>query len=244
MIPQRKSTAARIGRVLVVDDDEQMRGALAKLYERDGWEVLQAADGREALQRLFAGHPDVVLLDLGMAGLDGWETLARIREVTSVPVVMLTAAAGEMEKVRALRAGADDYVTKPFSSRELVARSEAVLRRAASDRASDPRFELYSDDRVEVNYTTRTVTVDDREVSLTPLEFRLLGAFVNHPNHVLSAEQLLGLAWESDIGTRNQVKTYIGYLRAKLGAAGDRIETVRGFGYRYRTGGAALPATG
>ena len=241
MTAHQKATSALPRRVLVVDDDEQMRGVLTRLYERERWEVLQAADGREALQRLYANQPDIVLLDLGMTGLDGWETLARIREMTSVPVMMLTASAGEMEKVRALRAGADDYVTKPFSSRELIARTEALMRRASPAHDSDGRFELYSDDRIEVNYATRTVMVDEREVSLTPLEFRLLGAFVNHPNHVLSAEQLLGLAWETGVGTRNQVKIYVGYLRAKLGSAADRIETVRGFGYRYRTGGRPRP---
>jgi DNA-binding response OmpR family regulator len=226
--------------VLLVDDDEQMRGALAKLYQRTGWEVLQASDGHAALQLLFAMRPTLVVLDLGMAGLDGWETLARIRELTNIPVLMLTASSGELEKVRAFRAGADDYVTKPFSHQELLARTESLVRRAALPRDDEARMQLYRDDRVEVNYTARTVMVDDQEVPLTPLEFRLLGAFVNHPNHILSTDQLLSLAWESGVGTRGQVKLYVGYLRRKLGAAAQRIETVRGFGYRYRAGGRPL----
>ena len=236
MLRGQGSAGAKVGRVLVVDDDEQVRGAVAALYRRGGWDVLEATDGRAALQTLFDRRPDVVILDLGMAVLDGWETLTRIRELTDVPVLMLTASGGELEKVRALRAGADDYVTKPFSRHELLARTEALLRRAGAggDRAS--RQELYRDERMEVNFTTRIVTADDDEISLTPLEFRLLGAFVNHPDHVLSADQLLQHAWESGVGTRDQVKVYVGYLRRKLGAVGGQIETVRGFGYRYRPG--------
>lgn len=226
--------AASGGRVLVVDDDAQMRAVLVTLYERDGWEALQAKDGREALRMLFSQRPSVVVLDLGMEGLDGWETLSRIRELTDVPVLMLTGHAGELDKVRAFRAGADDYVTKPFSRRELIARTEALVRRAGRTAAVETPVQLYRDDRIMINFTARTVTVDEVEVSLTPLEFRLLGAFVNHPNHVLSAEQLLDLAWEGGVGTRDQVKIYVGYLRRKLAAAAGRIETVRGFGYRYR----------
>jgi DNA-binding response OmpR family regulator len=159
--------------------------------------------------------------------------LARIREMSETPVLMLSGQAGEMEKVRALRAGADDYVTKPFGRQELVARTEAVTRRAGTE-ASAKQDEHYQDALIGVNFRTRGVTVEGEEVSLTPLEFRLLGAFVRHPNHVLSAQQLLHLVWDNNFGTRDQVKVYVGYLRRKLGRAADRLETVRGFGYRYR----------
>jgi DNA-binding response OmpR family regulator len=219
--------------VLVVDDDDQVRKMVRTLFERSGWGVLEAIDGYAALRVLYERRPDVVVLDLGMKGLDGWTTLQRLRELTDVPVLMLTASSGELDKVRALRGGADDYVTKPFGGQELVARTEALVRRSRKGSGSE-RIEQYDDGLVAMNFATRLVTVDHREVSMTPLEYRLLAGFTRHPNHVLSARQLLELAWEGGVGTRDQVKIYVGYLRRKLGPAGQNIETVRGFGYRYR----------
>jgi DNA-binding response OmpR family regulator len=219
--------------VLVVDDDDQVRNMVRTLFERSGWAVLDAIDGYAALRVLYERRPDVVVLDLGMKGLDGWTTLQRLRELTDVPVLMLTASSGELDKVRALRGGADDYVTKPFGGQELVARTEALVRRARKGSGSE-RIEHYDDGLVAMNFATRLVTVDHQEVSMTPLEYRLLAGFTRHPNHVLSARQLLELAWEGGVGTRDQVKIYVGYLRRKLGPAGQNIETVRGFGYRYR----------
>jgi DNA-binding response OmpR family regulator len=227
------------GRVLVVDDDDQMRRMLRSIYGRDGWKVLEAADGQQALRVLYEHRPDIVVLDVGMEGVDGWETLARIRDIAEVPVLMLTGYHGELDKVRALRGGADDYVTKPFGSQELLARTEAVLRRARA--RSDHHSDFYQDGLIGIDFQTRLVTVEGQEVHLTPLEFRLLSAFVRHPNHVLSATQLLELAWDNAVGTRDQVKVYVGYLRRKLGAVGARVETVRGFGYRYRPVEVASP---
>lgn len=221
------------GSVLVVDDDEQVRGSLRRLFERAGWEVIEAGSGQVALRSLFERRPDVVVLDVGMAGLDGWETLLRVRELSDVPVLMLTASSGELDKVRALRGGADDYVTKPFGHQELIARAEALLRRSSLG-PTTTHVEHYDDGLVAMNFETRLVTVAGREVSLSPLEYRILTAFIRHPNHVLSPSQLAELAWASGVGTRDQVKIYIGYLRRKLGEAGDCIETARGFGYRYR----------
>ena len=117
-------------RILVVDDDTDIRALLRELLERRGFSVAEAADGRQALQELYGGRPDLVLLDVGMPGMDGWTTLERIRELSDVPVVMLTARSAELEKTRGLRAGADDYVTKPFGRQELLARIEALLRRS------------------------------------------------------------------------------------------------------------------
>jgi DNA-binding response OmpR family regulator len=225
--------------ILVIDDDPDIRSLLAELYGRAGYSVRQAADGRAGLRALYASPPDLVVLDVGMPELDGWQTLERIRDLTDVPVLMLTARAGELEKVRGLRAGADDYVTKPFGRQELLARTQALLRRARTpERDAVGR---YADDLLEIDFAGREVRVEDTEVSLTPLEFRLLTAFVHHPNAVLSHEQLLALAWGGeDAASRDQVKLYVGYLRRKLGKPGAAaIETVRGFGYRYRTRRAA-----
>ena len=225
---------ARAGTVLVVDDDDQMRRLLRSVYERAGWTVHDAADGQQALRTLYERRPDAVVLDVSMEGVDGWETLARIRDMADTPVVMLTGQAGELEKVRALRGGADDYVTKPFGSQELVARTEAVVRRAGTQATGVKEDRHYEDALIGIDFRSHVVTVAGQEVNLTPLEFRVLAAFVRHPNHVLSPMQLLELAWDNSVGTRDQVKVYVGYLRRKLGPAADCVETIRGFGYRYR----------
>jgi DNA-binding response OmpR family regulator len=224
-------------RVLVVDDDVDIRGLVSELLQRAGHDVIDAPDGQEGLRLFYAEQPDLVILDVSMPGLDGWQTLERIRELSDVPVVMLTARAEELEKVRGLRAGADDYVTKPFGRQELLARVEASLRRGREPKAAESN---YADDFVTIDFAQRAVTAGGRDRSLTPLEFRLLTAFVRNRNQVLSHEQLLELAWGDTNAAerRDQVKLYVGYLRRKLGttAGGDSpIETVRGFGYRYRT---------
>jgi DNA-binding response OmpR family regulator len=222
--------------VLVVDDDADVRALVCELLARAGYGVSEAPDGREALRLLYDERPDLIVLDVSMPGLDGWATLERIRELSSVPVVMLSALGAELEKVRALRGGADDYVTKPFGRQELLARVESVLRRspAAEVRAT------YADELLEVDFAQRRVRANGAEVELTPLEFRLLTAFVDHPGQLLEHEQLLLLVWGGERGSsRDQVKLYVGYLRRKLGAAGvppGVIESVRGYGYRYAPG--------
>ena len=223
-----------MARLLVVDDDADIRELVRELLERAGHEVVEAAEGAEALRVFYAERPDLVMLDVSMPVLDGWQTLERIRELSEVPVVMLTARDSELDKVRGLRAGADDYVTKPFGRQELLARVEAHLRRSR-DRREAPQH--YADGFVEVDFAQRAVRAGGEEVSLTPLEFRLLTAFVRHPNQLLSHDQLVELAWGgAGSAERDQVKLYVGYLRRKLGehAAEPPIETVRGFGYRYK----------
>lgn len=167
-----------------------------------------------------------------MPGLDGWTTLERIRELTDIPVLMLTARGTELDKVRGLKAGADDYVTKPFGRGELTARVEALLRRHGRAGAAIP--ELYDDGVLHVDFAQRLVRVGGNEVPLTPREYQLLAAFVRHPNQVLSHEQLLELAWGDEDASRERVKLYVGYLRRKLELPAA-FESVRGFGYRYRT---------
>ena len=220
--------------ILVVDDDPDIRGLLRVLFDRRGFSVLEAGDGQEALRAFFDQRPDLVVLDVQMPVLDGWTTLERIRELSDVPVVMLTAKATELEKTRGLRAGADDYVTKPFGRQELLARVEGLLRRAGG-RTDQPQ--TYSDGFVTIDFSRREVAVGGEEVELTPLEFRLLTAFVRHPNQVLTHEQLLELAWGDANAARDQVKLYVGYLRKKLSPEEPDsvpIETRRGFGYAYR----------
>jgi DNA-binding response OmpR family regulator len=227
-------------RILVVDDDPDVRGLVRELLERAGARVTEAADGREALRLLYDVRPEVIVLDVTMPELDGWQTLERVRDLTEVPVLMLTARDTELEKVRGLRAGADDYVTKPFGRQELLARIGVLLRRAASMPAWGPGRETYADGRVSVDVTRAEVRVADRDVQLTPLEFRLLVTFLRNQGQVLSRDQLLELVW-GDTGAvhPSQVKVTVSYLRRKLIEAPDDedpIETVRGFGYRWRAG--------
>jgi DNA-binding response OmpR family regulator len=222
--------------ILIVDDDADVRRLLRRLVERGGHRALEARDGREALSALQRDRPDLVVLDVTMPLLDGWQTLEWIREVSDVPVLMLTAQGDELDRVRGLRAGADDYVAKPFGRAELMARVDALLRRAA---AAQPLIESYRDHRLQIDFYGREVTTADGDrIELTPIEYRLLVALVRNRGQVLSHEQALERVW-GDAATRstNQVKLYIGYLRRKLERAGiepDPIESVRGFGYRYR----------
>src|SRR3954447_12095220 len=222
-------------RVLVVDDDEDIRTLVRALLERAGYAVDEADSGRAALRNLFSSAPALVILDVTMPDLDGYQTLERIRDLSDVPVIMLTARTQELEKVRGLSAGADDYVAKPFGRQELLARVQALLRRTGG---KSEVLEAYADDFVQIEYAQRKVVVQGREVQLTPLEFKLLAAFVQNPNQVLSRDQLLELVWGDPYGVSgDQVKLYVGYLRRKL-CPGEPdsapVETVRGFGYRYR----------
>ena len=222
-------------RILVVDDDEDIRLLVRELLERAGYEVVEAADGREALKLMYSTPPALVLLDITMPDLDGYQTLERIRDLSDVPVAMLTARSQELEKVRGLSAGADDYIAKPFGRQELLARVQALLRRSGGKAEV---FDAYSDGLIDIDYAQRRVTVEGRPVQLTPLEFKLLAAFVQNSDQVLSRDQLLDLVWGDPYGVSgDQVKLYVGYLRKKLMPdAPDEapIETVRGFGYRYR----------
>jgi len=225
-------------RVLVIDDDADVRALVKELLTRAGLTVEEAPDGRAGLRKLHGSPPDLVVLDVSMPELDGWQTLERIRDLTDVPVLMLTARGSELERVRGLQAGADDYVLKPFGRQELVARVQALLRRAAAQPGEQQM--TYADGRLSIDFGQRAVTFDRRELSLTPLEFKLLAVFVRHPRQVLSREQLLQLVWGDTYGVSgDQVKLYVGYLRRKLDPEHpDRvpIETVRGFGYRYKPG--------
>jgi DNA-binding response OmpR family regulator len=183
-----------------------------------------------------------VILDVSMPELDGFEVLERIRDVSDVPVLMLTARGTEAEKVRGLRGGADDYLTKPFGRDELLARVEVLRARASGARSTQP-VDRYLDDYLLMDFGGHEVRAYDRPVSLTPREFRILSVLVRHANQVLGRTQLAELAWEhGDEGGPEHVKTHVASLRRKLEAAAGEpspIETVRGVGYRYRRRGAA-----
>jgi len=224
-------------RVLVIEDDADIALGVRTVLGRNGFEVTTATEGREGLRAFHRKRPDIVVLDVGLPEMDGWTVLERIRELSEVPVLMLTAHNQESDKVRGLRAGADDYLTKPFGNAELIARLQALLRRAtAGEHKSAP---VYDDGSVRVDFAAHQVTVDGALVELTATEFRLLAALVRHRGQVLSPVKLLELAWSDPFGVGpDRVKYSVMRLRRKLGAptgAHSPIEAVRGFGYRYRS---------
>ncbi|MDQ1286942.1 MAG: hypothetical protein QG622_507 [Actinomycetota bacterium] len=222
-------------RVLVVDDEPHIRKVLRGYLEADGFGVLEAADGAEALGVLRDDPPDLVLLDVMLPGVDGIEVLRQLRTFSDIYVILVTAKAEEIDKLIGLGVGADDYVTKPFSPREVTARVKAVLRRDRVPRENDDgvvRFEGLS-----VDLPGREVTVGDEPVPLSSLEFDLLAAFVDAPGRVFSRRQLLERVWGYDFyGDERVVDAHIRSLRARLGDdASDPhlIATVRGIGYKF-----------
>lgn len=220
------------GTLLVVDDEPDVRLGLRALLERAGFAVEEAPDGRAGLRALHDVRPDLVLLDIEMPLLDGWETLERVRTVSDVPVLILTAHGLEMERVRGLRGGADDYLVKPFGNQELLARVEVLLRR---HRPAEPEPTRYEDARVRIDVDRREVVGDAGPVALTPLEFRLLVTFVRAPGRVLAHDELLERVWgDATDGGGDQLRSAIRHLRAKLAWGSDGpLESVRGIGYRY-----------
>lgn len=225
---------------LLIEDEPDVRLALRILLQRAGLETAEAAAGRDGLRLFHERRPDVVILDVGLPDIDGWGVLERIRDMSDVPVLMLTARGLEAEKVRGLAGGADDYVTKPFSNAELVARIQALLRRARAS-GDGSVVDTYVDARLTVDFAGRRVEVDGVEVAVTPTEYRLLGTLVRHAGMVLSPEQLLEQAWKDPLGIGpDRVKFAVSRLRRKLGwdePASSPIEAVRGFGYRYNPPG-------
>jgi DNA-binding response OmpR family regulator len=222
-------------RLLVVDDDEDIRALLRLILERAGYDVEDQGDGRAALRAFHVGRHDLVILDVTMPGLDGWDLLERIRDLSDVPVLMLTGRDTQSDRLRELR-GADDWVSKPFDRDELLARIEGLLRRAPRD--AEPV--AYMDSFIHVDFVRRTLSLAGRNVTLTRTQYDLLEAFVRHPNQVLSEVQLLELAWEDPQAVAlDQVKLYVDYLRKKLGTRNGKspIEAVGGSGYRFRPAG-------
>jgi DNA-binding response OmpR family regulator len=222
------ATVQARGTVLLVEDEETI-GRLVEAYlGQDGWQVVWVRTGEDALHELGCGNVRVVVLDIGLPGIDGFEVCRRIRAVSSVPLVMLTARDEEADRVVGLELGADDYVSKPFSPRELVARIKAILRRTDPEQ----RLEQLQLADVTVDPDSREVAVAGEAVELTGREFDLLAFFLQHPGIVLSRERLLGAVWDLAYpgGTRT-VDVHVAQLRRKLGRAG-LIRTVRGSGYK------------
>jgi DNA-binding response OmpR family regulator len=220
--------------ILLIDDDKTLLELLSDHLETAGYHPVVASDGPGGLRLADQTPPDLVVLDVMMPGMDGWEACRRLRENSTVPIIMLTAKGEEIDKLRGFRLGVDDYVTKPFSFAELVARVGAVLARTAHVPAKS--HSITSDD-LTIDFDQRRVTMAGRVIDLTPTEYRLLETLARHPNRTLSSEHLLNQVWGAEYaGEVEHVKHYIWTLRKKIEAdPGDpkHLITERGFGYRF-----------
>jgi DNA-binding response OmpR family regulator len=221
------------GAILVVDDEASIRTIARAYLEQAGFRVVCVDNGADALRLAEADPPDLILLDLNLPGMDGMEVAARLRERSDVFILMLTARSEEADRVAGLRIGADDYLTKPFSPRELVARVEAILRRRRGAPARDNRLRFR---HLTIDPDAREAQANGQTLELSPTEFDVLLALARHPNRALSREQLIDLVWGADFyGTDRVVDVYVGQVRRKLEAAASAtlIVTVRGVGYRF-----------
>jgi two-component system alkaline phosphatase synthesis response regulator PhoP/two-component system response regulator ResD len=217
--------------ILVADDDEHIVELVAMYLTRAGYRVEAAADGNETLRKVKELDPALLVLDVMMPGPDGLQVCRQLRRRSQVPIVLLTARTSDIDKIAGLRFGADDYVTKPFNPDELLARVEAVLRRAQSGPRL-PQEERIRIDGLELDLGQRAATVAGADVALTPKEFDLLATFARFPNTVLDREQLLDLVWGTSFYALRTVDVHVARLREKLRDSPLRIETVWGTGYR------------
>jgi len=220
-------------KILVIDDEPSIINLVSAYLKPEGYEVFTAADGNTGLKAARAFKPDLIILDLMLPGMDGIELLSRLRRESDVYVIMLTARTEETDKIVGLSVGADDYVTKPFSPRELVARVKAALRRLKTGTGSGEARSVLSFKHVLIDVGAHTVSVDDVPIELTTIEFDLLLALAENHGRVLSREQLLEKIWGSEyFGEMRVVDVHLGHVRQKLGDEA-LIATVRGVGYRF-----------
>lgn len=217
-------------KIMVVDDEERMRKLVKDYLTIKGYEVIEAADGKEAVD-VFLQNKDIalILLDVMMPNMDGWETLKIIREYSTVPVVMLTARAEEKDELQGFNLGVDEYITKPFSPKILVARIEAILRR--SREGKEDVIEL---EGIRIDKTAHQVTIDGKPVELSYKEFELLTYFMENKGIALSREKILNNVWNYDyFGEARTIDTHVKKLRSKMGAKGNCIKTIWGMGYKF-----------
>lgn len=223
--------------ILVVDDEPRLIEAVSLNLELEGFDVISASNGYEALRKLSEHMPDLVVLDGMMPEMDGFQTLKELRELSTVPVIMLTVLGEETDKIRGLELGADDYMTKPFSPKELVSRVKAMLRRAEMP-APTPKTEIYVDDALSIDFNRRNVIVRGTEVHLRPTEYKLLYHLVSNAGRVMTHESLLRRVWGPEYRDEDHyVWLYITYLRKKIEKDPKNPEYIigeRGIGYRFK----------
>ena len=222
-----------MNKILIIDDEPSILNLVSAYLKPEGYEVLTATDGNAGLKAARAFKPDMILLDVMLPGLDGIELLSRLRRESDVYVIMLTAKTEETDKIVGLSVGADDYVTKPFSPRELVARIKAAFRRLDVGTGSGAERSVLSFKHVRIDADARKVTVDEIPIELTAIEFDLLKALADNRGRVLTREQLLEKVWGGEyFGEIRVVDVHLGHVRQKLGTE-NLIATVRGVGYRF-----------
>lgn len=222
-------------KLLVIEDDATLNQLLTRNLERKGFEVLSATHGKQGLRLAYQNHPDLVILDIMMPEIDGWQVCERLREVSDVPIVLLTAKIGQDDVMRGLELGADDYIKKPFNLAELELRIKAILRRTTAEHQEyDP---LYEDDTLRIHLERRQILRNGESVHLTPTEFRLLSYLVRNRGHVVPREELLTEVWGPEyVDDTSCLSLYIRYLRAKLEDVPSDPQYIRtewGVGYRF-----------
>ena len=218
-------------KIMVVDDESRMRKLVRDFLVREGYKVIEAADGEEAVD-LFYENRDValIILDVMMPKMDGWQTCREIREESKVPIIMLTAKGDEQDELKGFELGVDEYISKPFSPKILVARVEAILRRSGKVEEE----ELLSAGGIEINKTAHEVSVDGKKIELSFKEFELLSYFLENQGIALSREKILNHVWNYDyFGDARTIDTHVKKLRSKLGEKGELIHTIWGMGYKF-----------
>ena len=218
-------------KILVVDDESRMRKLVRDFLTKKGFAVLEAADGVEAVDRFFEEKDvDLIILDVMMPRMDGWQVVKEIREYSKVPIIMLTATGEERDELNGFSLGVDEYISKPFSPKILVARVEAILRRSGAKTAA----EVLTVGGIEIDKTAHRVTVDGNPVDLSYKEFELLSYFIENRGIALSREKILNNVWNYDyFGDARTIDTHVKKLRSKLGDKGDYIKTIWGMGYKF-----------
>ena len=217
-------------KILIVDDEKNIVDIIAFNLKKEGYTVITAADGEEGVQKAMEENPDLILLDLMMPKMDGYEVCKKIREKKNTPIIMLTAKSDERDELRGFDLGIDEYITKPFSPRILVARVEAVLRRTQADADSN----VISVDGIEMDIAAHQVKVDGEPIELSYKEFELLNYFLQNRGVALSREKILNNVWNYDyFGDARTIDTHVKKLRSKLGSKGDYIKTIWGMGYKF-----------
>jgi two-component system response regulator ResD len=221
--------------ILVVDDDQHVHEILAMYFKEENYEMINAYDGKEALHKLANNNIDLIVLDVMMPKLDGKEVIKEIRKDNQIPIIFLSAKSEEFDRVLGLELGADDYVTKPFSPREMIARIKAVLKRLSNGSAPNndsSKRELIEYDNLKIDLTDRQVKVDESSIDLSPKEFELLVLLAKHPRQVFERDRLYDRIWGMDhFGNMRTVDVHINWLRDKLNL--DYIKTVWGVGYKF-----------
>lgn len=226
-------------RILIIEDEERIREMIREYLENEGYVITEAGDGEDGMKRFKNAEYDMLLLDVMLPKVDGWTVCREIRRTSTVPILMLTARGEEYDRLFGFELGVDDYIVKPFSPKELVARMKAVLRRSGSNMENSSAAGVFEYKSLMVNINSRKVTIEGRNIEMTPKEFELLSFFVKNRDRVFTREQLLDKVWGYEFGgDYRTVDTHVKMLRESLGEYRSLLVTVWGVGYKFEMGDA------